>query len=96
MPGCEQFLYATPFGLFLDIIGVVLVIRYGHALFIRTGATPPRPDEGKDGDLYIKHSGPDEGDHARRSFWAQVGVVLLVVGFVLQIIGSIAAILVVG
>ena len=87
--------WATVLGLGLDIFGFILVIRYGHSLFIRTAPTPPPPGwpEGKDGDIYIQYDGPpDKGGDSRRRFRAKLGVALVVVGFTFQIVGAIAAI----
>lgn len=48
----EVLLWAIPLGLAVDIAGFLVVVRFGHSLFIRTGTGPPS-DEGKDGDLYL-------------------------------------------
>ena len=84
--------YASPLGLSLDIIGFILIIRYGHSLFIRSGSRPPDDSIGKDGDLYLQHGGPDRGQDRIRRCWARVGVATVITGFGLQIVGSAAAI----
>ena len=88
----EILLYTTPLGLALDIAGFLLIIRYGHSLFIRSGVGPP-PSKGKDGDLYLRREGPVEGHGDRRRLWAYVGVAIVCVGLVLQGVGPMAAIL---
>ena len=88
----EVLLYTIPSGLTLDIVGFLLIIRYGHSLFMRSGSGPPDDSMGKDGDLYFQHEGPDEGQYRRRRVWAYVGVTTVIVGFGLQIVGSMAAI----
>ena len=88
----EVLVYAVPAGLGLDVVGFVLVIRNGHALFIYAGTGPPSPEMGKDGDMYLQHSGQEgEGDNRQRS-WAMAGVVLVIAGFGLQMVGSMAGI----
>ncbi len=85
--------YATPIGLGLDIVGFLMVIRYGHALFIRSGGRPDH-SKGKDGDLWLgdgSNKGESE-DSQRRRFRAKAGVGIVVFGFVMQIIGSLASI----
>lgn len=72
-------------GLCLDLIGFVLVIRYGHALFIRSGPDPPQKGEGKDGDLYLQTNDPAYG---RRLCLAKTGVALVITGFLAQIAGA--------
>ena len=88
----EVLLYTIPSGLTLDIIGFLLIIRYGHSLFMGSGSGPPDDSMGKDGDFYFRHEGPDKGQDSRRRIWAYVGVTTVIVGFVLQIFGSMAAI----
>ena len=88
----EALLYTIPAGLTLDIIGFLLIIRYGHSLFMKSGSGPPDDNMGKDGDLYFQHEGPDAGQDRRRRAWAYVGVTTVTVGFGLQIVGSMAAI----
>lgn len=91
----EVLLWATPLGLLIDIGGFLLVVRYGHALFIRSGpSVPSGPDtEGKEGDLFLlsRGAGVESGERHRRR-WAHVGVYTVVAGFGLQIVGAIAAI----
>ena len=73
-------------GLCLDLIGFALVIRYGHALFIRIGPDPPGKSEAKDGDLYI--GGVNDPGYSRRLGFAKVGVGLVIAGFLVQIAGA--------
>ena len=49
----EILLYTTLLGLTLDIVGFILLVRYGHSLFMRSGADLPVDNIGKDGDLYF-------------------------------------------
>lgn len=88
----EVLLYTIPSGLTLDIIGFLLIIRHGHSLFMRSGSSPPDDSMGKDGDVYFQHEGPDEGQDSRRRVLAFLGVTTVIVGFGLQIVGSMAAI----
>lgn len=97
MTAIELLLFATPLGLLVDIGGVILIVMYGHALFIRSGTGPPDDSSvGRDGDLYFQHSGPPnegvEKASKRRERLAYMGVGLLMFGFGPQIVGSIAAI----
>ena len=87
---CEWVTYATPLGLVLDIIGFGLVIWYGHALFLRVGSNPPSPSEGKGGDFYIQVPGGDE-QYLRQLKRAWLGVTLVILGFGLQILGTVVA-----
>lgn len=90
---CLEFLlYAAPVGLALDVVGFVLIIRHGHALFIHTGTASPSPEMGKDGDLYFQYAGQQREVNDRQRSWAMEGVVMVVSGFVLQLIGSMAGI----
>ena len=83
-------LYATPVGLMLDIVGFLLIIRYGHSLFLRvvSGNLPDRQDS----NLYLRVDGIDERIESRRRLYSRIGVVAVAVGFGLQVIGSTAAI----
>ena len=54
----ETLQYATPLGLALDVVGFLLVVRYGHSLFLRFGTGVPDSTTGKDGDLYFEVPGP--------------------------------------
>ena len=87
--------YATQAGLLMDILGFLLVVLYGHALFIRSGSAPPQDSVGRDGDLYIQHENGDTEagaqQHRARYRKAWAGVWLVVVGFGLQILGTTAA-----
>ena len=89
-------LYATPLGLGLDIAGFVLVILYGHSLFLRSGVGPPKGNPGKDGDMYVAfgsgNSEQIERSGRSRRFKAYVGAGLVILGFVLQIVGFLASI----
>ena len=60
--------YTTPLGLTLDIVGFLLVIRFGHSLFISSGTGPPVGN--RDGDLYLQYEGANEGHESRRRLWA--------------------------
>ena len=86
--------YLVPIGLMLDIAGFLLVVRYGHALFLHMGSGPADNAKGKDGDLYFEGAGADvDAADSRRKKKAWTGVWLVVGGFVLQIFGSLASIL---
>lgn len=88
--------WAVPTGLMLDVVGFALVIWYGHSLFLHIGPGPPDKETGKDGDLYLGLSSASEEDLAgdrRRLKLAYLGVATVLIGFVLQIIGSTVAIL---
>ena len=84
-------LYATPVGLMLDIVGFLLIVRYGHSLFLRlvSGNLPDRQDY----NLYLQAGGVDEQIESRRRLYARIGVAAVAVGFGLQAIGSTLAIL---
>ena len=84
-------LYLTPIGLMLDIVGFLLIIRYGHSLFLRvvSGNLPNR----RDSNLYLRVDGVDERTESRRRLYARIGVATVVVGFGLQAVGSTLAIL---
>ena len=85
--------YLQPLGLLLDIIGFWLVIKYGHALFIRTGTNATPPSEMDDGALYITTEGGADVDIAyyRRKRRADVGVALVIIGFTAQFIAAAAS-----
>ena len=89
----ELLLWATPLGLMIDIGGFTLVVLYGHDHFIRPG-TFQAPERERPGILYyFTNEGPsDESLPRRRRRWAHTGVGMVVVGFALQIVSSIAAI----
>ena len=84
-------LYATPVGLILDIAGFLLIIRYGHSLFLRvvSGSLPDRQDN----NLYLRADGVDERSENRRRLYARIGVATVAIGFGLQAVGSTLAIL---
>ena len=79
-------------GLALDVAGFVLVIRHGHALVIHTGTGPPSPEMWKDGNVYFQYAGPEGEGNKRQRSWATAGVVMVVSGFVLQLVGATASI----
>ena len=83
--------WATVLGLGLDIIGFGFVIRYGHSLFLRTGAGPPPPDLARNS-FYFQYKGPDKDPGSRRRFLAKMGVATVAIGFAFQIVGAVAAI----
>ncbi len=85
----EALNYATLVGLILDIVGFILIIRYGHSLFLRVGAGAPRASEGRDGDFYFDVPGANDGGDGQRRRKARAGVATVMVGFGLQIVGSI-------
>ena len=92
----DWLLYLQPFGLSLDIIGFWLVVRFGHALFLRIGTTLPRPDEGRNGDVYLqipRDESEGESKPDRRECWANVGVYLVIIGFIAQLIAALASLL---
>ena len=86
--------YLQLLGLFLDVIGVGLLIKYGHALFIYARTTPV-PEKLPSGTLYIQYEGDasDKGDHHKRLRLARCGVWLVFIGFATQLIVAVAAIL---
>ena len=83
---------ATPIGLALDIVGFVLLIRYGHALFITVSGGPPSGSKGSDNVLHIQTSESSGRENSRERFRARIGVVMVIFGFGLQLLGSIAVI----
>ncbi len=89
----EWLVYATPFGLALDIVGFWLIIQYGHSFFIKVSASAPDPEKGKDGDIWVQHGGDEATDtsYMRILRRAQSGVALIFSGFLLQIFGTIIA-----
>ena len=90
----ELLLYLTPIGLILDIVGFLMVVLYGHRLFKRSGGLPDN-SKGKDGDEWIVEDRSYKGESSeskRLRFKAYLGVGIVVFGFSLQIIGSLAAI----
>ena len=87
--------YLQPAGLLLDIVGFWVVIRHGHALLIRTG-TGPRPKKLGDGTMYFQHEngGSDgEASYFRRRRRAEVGVALVMTGFIAQLIAAAASVI---
>lgn len=90
--------YFTVAGLALDILGVVVLLVGGGQLVnvIRVSNRPPRPDEARDGDLWLTVAGdvPEEPTGVRA--WVRdprtrgyIGLGLLVSGFGLQIVGAV-------
>lgn len=87
-----------PVGLALDLLGVVLLLAFGNARSIWVGSGPPRADLGRDGDTYFAIEGDQQGipsiakqerrERCRRIIW-RIAVGLIVVGFTLQLVGSI-------
>ena len=88
-------LYLTPIGLALDIVGFVLVVAYGHNLFMRVVAKPPRQDDKgfSRRRIYLESAGSDLADARRPVQKAYCGVAIVVLGFVLQIAGATVGIL---
>ena len=81
----------TPIGIALDIIGFGLVIRYGHSLFIHISSSKPPDETGKDGDLFmVVGNGEADTQAKKRRILARAGVVVVIIGFILQFIGSFA------
>lgn len=87
----EVLTWAAVLGLALDIVGFLLVIKYGHSLFLWAGAKlPPKQ---KNDVLYLYGGELTREDvFKRRRFWAKSGVVIVVIGFGFQIVGAVAAI----
>ena len=83
--------WAVVLGLGLDIVGFLLVIRYGHSLFLLAGTGPPPPDMA-DGAIYMQYKGTEKHRDARRRFLAKLGVIVVATGFGFQILGAVAAI----
>lgn len=79
--------FGTPAGLGLDVFGFLLVIWFGHSLFIRSVKGSPEGTNGKEDVLYISHGDVDEVRERRRRCLAYTGVVVIVLGFILQGIG---------
>ena len=90
----EFLLLAVPAGFVLDVVGFILLISYGHNLFIWFGENPPKPGEGNDTILHLEGPGLDSGQHRRLRQRALMGAWAVVIGFALQLIGSIAVLLV--
>ena len=87
----EILLYTTPLGLLLDIVGFILIIRFGHSLFLRavSGSSPNR----RDYIIYLEVPGNDDRKEGHRRLCAYAGVVAIITGFGLQAIGAMAALL---
>lgn len=92
-------LILTPIGLGLDLLGVGLLLVFGNARHIWVSSSPPHPDLGKDGDLYLQTDDPSGTPTAagllkqerRQQFAWRVAVGLIMVGFGLQLVGAITA-----
>ena len=91
-------MFLTPMGLFFDIVGFILVYKYRDAFFPIISNRDLRNNEGKDGDYGITL--PDLSDEEIRIIqekdrckcrMALTGLVIIIFGFILQIIGSIAS-----
>ena len=85
--------YLNTTGLVLDLVGFVLVIKFGHDLFLRT-ITQEEYDKNKHkdpGTLYlISDNGESiESNRNWRLFAARMGVGLVASGFTLQIFASV-------
>ena len=52
--------HLTPAGLFLDIVGFLLVFQFRRELSVFISNRAPRRDEGKDGDLWLEADISDE------------------------------------
>ena len=90
----------TPTGLFLDIVGFILVYKYRDGFAPIISNRDLLNNEGKDGDYGITL--PDRSDEEIRIIQEEdrrkrrrvlTGLGLILFGFALQIIGSIASIL---
>lgn len=69
-------------GLVLDIIGVIILFRFGLPADIRRGGIRS---------LDLGNPDPEEADKARRyDCWAWFGLTILIVGFLAQGAGSVA------
>ena len=92
MGNASEFLsYLITAGLGADIVGFALVVLNGHAIFIRVSNRPPTGDEVREmrnGDMWIQHEGDDAKGNSRQRKCAWLGVALVVLGFSLQLIGS--------
>ena len=87
--------YLQPLGLIIDIIGFILLIRYGHALFIRTGTSPMPPKDWWVGSYYFQREngeGPSSNDGQFRI--AKWGATLVITGFAVQFIGVISSLII--
>ena len=88
----------TPTGLFLDIVGFILVYKYREGFAPIISNRDLRNNEGKDGDYGITSPGLSdeevriiqEEDRRKRRL-ALTGLHIILIGFTLQIIGSIAS-----
>ena len=94
----DYLIWLIPAGLLLDIVGFSMVVIYGHALFMRIGVGEPDPHRAKDGHVYYGLTGSDPVEvgrsDERRRLKAHIGVVVVVVGFALQMVGAVASIVV--
>ena len=79
---------ATVSGLVLDVIGFVLIFRYGHAYFIWFGSQPPSNKVGRDGDLHLQIPGINDRNYERKRRFAMWGLRLVITGFLAQIAGA--------
>ncbi len=70
----------SSFGLFLDVIGVVLLFKFGLPEEVR-----------RHGRSFLAIEGENEDEKRKAEeydFWARFGLVLLIVGFLLQLISN--------
>ena len=79
---------ATVSGLVLDVVGFVLIFKYGHAYFIWFGSQPPSNRVGRDGDLHVQIPGLDDRIYRRKRRFSIWGLRLVITGFLAQIAGA--------
>ena len=91
-------IHLTPAGLVLDIIGFLLVYVFRKDIVETISNRAPRDDEGKDGDWWVEHPGlSDEEVRKHREKQRRVDRIAFIalgtisVGFVFQIVGSVAS-----
>lgn len=77
----KPWILAGPFGLLLDFLGVV-------ALYVGTKEIPM-------GERWYQED-PNEPRHVRRRRWVRGGFVLLALGFLLQMVGALASVVMSG
>ncbi len=73
-------IHITSFGLILDIIGALLLIKFG---------IPPKID--REGHILIALEGVDEAEILKAKIydrWSTFSIILIVLGFILQLIGN--------
>ena len=91
----DCWLLTVPVGLLLDIVGFLIIIRFGHSLFLRVASAAPESGTNENVLSLIPAnvSDADLSRDQRRRIYARIGVALVITGFTSQIIGSVAAIL---